>query len=125
MGSKGGTPVGPDRRGRSAGPVPTRSGDLGRKKRLETDDESSEKESSDKSSEESSKESMSSLPAKKPKSGSDGGNVKTPRKQDTGQTHAEAETSEERRRHDCTRKSGSLEQNGSGKEEIGDSTRVA
>ena len=79
MGSKGGTPVSRGHRGRSAGPVPTRSGDSGRKKRLETDDESSEKESSEESLEESSKESMSRPPAKKPRSGSDGGNAKTPR----------------------------------------------
>ena len=61
MGSKGGTPVSHGRRGRSAGPVPVRSRD--RKRRLETDDESSEKESS----EESSEESTSQPPAKKPK----------------------------------------------------------
>ena len=77
MGSKGGTPANRGRRGRSAGPVPTQSGDSGhRKRRLETDDESSKKESSEENSEESSEESMSRPPAKKPR-----GNAKSPRKQ--------------------------------------------
>ena len=65
MGSKGGTSASHGRRGRSASPVPVRSGD--RKRQLETDDESSEKESSEESLEESSEESTSQPPAKKPK----------------------------------------------------------
>ena len=77
MGSKGGTPASHGCRGRSTGPVPTQSGDSGRKRRLESDDKSSEKESSEESSEKSSEESTSRLPAKKPRSGSDGGSAKT------------------------------------------------
>ena len=81
MGSKGGAPANRGRRGRSAGPVPTRSGDSGRRRRLETDDEVSEKESSEESSEESSKESTSKLPAKKPKGGGSGWSAKNLRNQ--------------------------------------------
>ena len=79
MGSKGGAPANRGCRGRSVGPVPTQSGDSGRKRRLETDDESSEKESSKETSEESSQESKNKLPAKKPKDGGSGGSAKTPR----------------------------------------------
>ena len=67
MGCKGGSPTNRGHRGRSAGLVPTQSGDHGRR-RLETDDEWSEKESF--------KESTSKPPAKKPR-----GNTKSPRNQ--------------------------------------------
>ena len=81
MGSKGGALAIHGCRGRSTGPVPTRSGDSGRRRRLETDDKPSEKESSKESSEESSEESTSKPPAKKRKGGGSGGNAKTPRNQ--------------------------------------------
>ena len=64
-------------RGHSAGPVPTGLRDSGhRKRRLETDNESSKQESSEESSSESSEESTSRPPAKKPR-----GNSKSLRKQ--------------------------------------------